>query len=266
MLCRSHSPSQLWFRLPKFQALSIADDDYTRSLDVSVDLLDPILRNGASIFAVAAFFGASECLNFMIASSGDITSVFDDKGRHLIHFAAASTHLQVYTAIENLIEDTSMTDRNGCTVAHYAALYGNIEVLKYLWINGFDLEAPDHSGNTVMHFAIVKNQLDVIEFLIENDYCLDSRNHAGQIPLMLLTYSRQAKRVLDMFLNHGYDFDQAEILPYFYGRNDRRMVELLLEKGASAEVEAQDGLDLVQHARLHHNSEMVKLFSKYSFS
>lgn len=251
--------------LEKFQAMSIPNDDYTQPLGVSADLLDPILRNGASIFAVAAFFGASKCLNFMIASSDNISAVIDEAGRSLIHFAAASTNLQVYTEIENVIEDTSITDHNGLTVAHYAACYGNIEVLKYLWINAFDLEAPDEDGNTVMHFAVAKNQLDVIEFLIENDYCLDSENGRGKIPLMLLVYSRQAKKVLDMFLNHGYDFDKANILTYFYRNNDKRMVELLLEKGASAEVEIDD-LTLVQHARLHHNSEMVKLFCKYSFS
>ncbi|OHT07972.1 hypothetical protein TRFO_05120 [Tritrichomonas foetus] len=155
--------------------------DFREPLDVAVDFLDPILKNGASVVAVCVFEGAEQCLSWIFGNV-ETTNLLDNRQRNLYHFAAASKNQNIYQMIENFVPvDTNFkeTDFYGNLPIHYAAYYGNLQILQYLWMNGADLNAKNEDGATPLHFAVKNQQLNIINFLLNNSVPIDTFSNDG---------------------------------------------------------------------------------------
>lgn len=151
----------------KFIELQGNDISIDEPLDIADDFLDTILQNGAPLVAIATFYGAEKCLQWML-NAIDPLHIQDLKGVKLIHFGASSKNFQVFQMILDLGFALDTKDNYERQPIHFAAKYGNLSVLQQCWMDGQDLQATDAFGYTPLHYAVQFGQPEIINFLGSN--------------------------------------------------------------------------------------------------
>ncbi|KAG6006291.1 hypothetical protein E4U21_007173 [Claviceps maximensis] len=143
----------------------------------------------------------------------------DDDGRHAIHWAASSNHLEMVTLLSNLPTfKPDVQDNSGWTpLMISASLPAGLPVIEVLLEKGAYVNEKNFSGQTVLHLLASKNNIDIARFLLDipprgstNPRVRDNRGQcpvhraaaAGSVPMtrLLLDY----RSPLDPTDNDGY--------------------------------------------------------------
>lgn len=236
------------------------------SLEIAPDFLEPMLKDGASVGAIAAYYGACECMKYILSNNIKSVKAYDTKMRNLLHFAAAGNCLRMFCLVEKYFDDMDAVDSDGWNVVHFASRYGKGDVLKYLMASGMTVDACTSEGDTALHLAVINTQVASLLVLMKHGCDMSARNRQDKIPLMLLKYSVSAIEVLDTFIANGCDLNAVigekypTILWYFVLENDAKMVDLLLQKGCRADVPNSAGFLPCQVTK---SRDMVKVLEKY---
>lgn len=256
----------------EFMDLDKEKIDFREPLEVSPNILPPILQHDASATAVCVFKGAEKCLSW-IASNTDIKELYDLNGRTLFHFAAASSKPNIFSILEECSpeENQNIADEDGMLPIHYAAMFGNLKVLQNLWMNGSDLEAVTNNSQTLLDLAVLYWQPEIVNFLLANLELNEKHFHSI---FYLESHStskyafhgntvQKAEQILNSFIKAGLDIltitnSQNKKLLFFYlEKNDLDMVKFLLQKIGKAEIKDENGLTPYEFARRYKGKEVT---------
>lgn len=111
------------------------------------------------------------------------TTLADDLGHTLLHFAAQSKRLDL---VKQLIEQgasPSQTCKDGHTPLHFAARGGQLANIEYLISKGASPAAATPTGITIAHSAAFEGQIEILKRLKSKSVNLNTSSTYGRTPL-----------------------------------------------------------------------------------
>lgn len=198
--------------------------------------IDTITHNHWDFLQFAASNGAADLLRTVHqVISHDKFLNTDMNGRTLYHVAAINFRLNVISALFELgLNTIGEVDRWKKTPLHYAAEFGYLTVVEFLSTK-IDVNAKDYLGKTALHYAAQNRYYDVLNVLT-----------SAQNADINATDNRQ-KSVIFTACEGG----------------SIRCVELLLQKGAAANIPANGGLTLPIVAVMSDNYDLMTLLASH---
>jgi len=204
----------------------------------------------------AANYRDKSMAELLLANKADVNATISPSGEMALHFAA----LQGSTVIAELLlshgakvdAKSLKPEKAGWTPLHYALFYNQKEVVALLLRNNadpnakFDVEVGGYhrTGYTPLLFAIDNHYLDIVELLLSHKADPNLKSSGGLVPILDSVSDPVARaRAVTLLLNNHADVDARAAdgstpLIIAASRNDKDMVELLLENKAN--INAQD--------------------------
>lgn len=143
------------------------------SFSTNLIIYDPVLQDKPPIISVAAFFGAANCLNYLIKSGVSLTTL-DNQSRSIQYFSVAGGNIEIIKILSSSFLDfTEFT--------HLAAGLGNLSILKFL-INELkcDPTTKDALGCTLLHNVAIGGDTKTADWLIKSNFIdINSRDQLG---------------------------------------------------------------------------------------
>ncbi|CAL5092574.1 unnamed protein product [Urochloa decumbens] len=211
------------------------------------------------------------------ANSLELRGVKGIMGPSLLHFAAASGHLEVCKfLVEELGFHPNSTSAEGETAvlaATVAKEYDNLPVLRFLLDHSGDPAMPDAGGFTPLLYATMRGHDEAVRLLLSKGAPVDPLNHRG-IPLHIAVAEDQ-DQALKVLLEHGADcmkllveagadvnFNNLHVQPVlmtavYKGLTD--IVKYLLEVGADPNIHDTHGTFPVMLAAAREHRELVEI-------
>lgn len=163
----------------------------------------------------------------------------------------------------------------GLTLLHYGAWGGNEGIVRFLLDKGFDVNARDNArvwsnGATPLHFAVLRGHEGVARLLVSRGADINARDKRG---FPVLFYSRPLKlggcqwdpRIFQFLLKNAAGIDSQlssdgeTVLHKAIRMRNLKMIEILLDMGASTAVQSYRGETALELAVHQPNCEVIKL-------
>lgn len=201
-------------------------------------LLPRILSSKPPVISVCAFFGAVECLRYLIQSGAD-TAETDVFGRTPIFFAMASKNMDVVRCLavnDNVYE---ARDREGNFPVHVACEYGFLDAVKTVYLESttkLTLSQPNFQRCVPLLKAAECGHIEILEFLKEIEINLldsDARGWNGLFYACYGGYVEAAKWFIDIGVDidkMGHEGDTA--LSVACANGNMACVKFLIESGS----------------------------------
>lgn len=216
----------------------------------------------------AATHGKNKVVSMLMRKYKAVGSFTDNKGRGLIHYAAAHDHFTIIkNAIKKYPQSLFVKDRNGETAATLAARRGSLRVLKQILLYLSKENKPqeiaqllgaavlggchksaeailrkmkdpnvplDKAKRTAMHYAVIDGDVQMVAFLKERGCRFDVRDDEGKTPFHYA-------------VEHGWE----EVLDYLFDKKNELSIPM----------------DLLYHAAAKGKSDIIKrLVEEQGFS
>jgi ankyrin repeat protein len=248
--------------------LSFVDvSSFLKSHGLSSLLVDPLLQDGACFLSMAAYYGATRCLNYMLSViPGNPLEALDYHDRTIVHFAAACTcgGLAAFCAAQasfpnpTAISRIESADRDGWRPVHYAAYRGNLDVLRLCWVGGADMSATSSDGNPA-HVAIQCGRDAALQFLLRIGVSVREVTPAGLPSICLVRNGPKVRQLLDILCGAGIDLTEdvlvdGEMWPLLFyfmnrgARGDEQIVKILVAMGIDPMAQSSRGISALQFA------------------
>lgn len=200
-------------------------------------------------------------------------------GRMPIHIAAREGHLHILEFLLSNGMRVNETDDNGWIPLHYAAWKGDIEAVKFLIRNFACIYARDHClGKKPLHVAAEEGHTHVVELLLQcslvdqydefdpGNECepVDDHDDSGRTPLYYAAAEgclETARLLIDKNANlqSGESVHGLKPIHIATFKDNRDMIELLLDRGSDIESKAHRGQTPLHFAASHGQLVNVKL-------
>lgn len=264
---------------------------------------DYVFKNtdeGLTPLMLAAQYGASEIVSFLLQSGADVNtqdprgltalhyaaqrgSLISAKelisngaainapsmrGTLPVHFAALSGNLDLVKYFESHYANLDLPGENNSSIILWAAMSGNIELFKYLEKKEFNIYLSDDDGDGVLQWAAAGSSPAMLDFLAnEKQFNLWERNKKGQWPIEIALRFQQVEQ-LSYFLKHGYLLEETNSLGESWLHLAARSgctvtTRFLLEKGVNPNTINSEGISPLAYAAGTGNLELVKLLVNY---
>ena len=252
-------------------------------------------------FLAAITDASEEALSVLLQSElVDVHAEDEINERNCLHEAAISgRELVLHIALRSNV-DTTRVDVYGRTPLHYACMFGHVAMARMLLEGGpRTTNYLDHDNFTPLIHAIVHHQLACAEQLLEYGARFDPESESDHVPLNLacqygsvaianLLLEKKARLLPDaeglfpqhlvarsgqnpdtllMLERYGADLDQLDKLyqwtPLFHAASEGRVncIEVLLEKGADAQISDEKGYSAMYYATWEGHLQCMKLLS-----
>ncbi|KAG5926495.1 hypothetical protein E4U42_003269 [Claviceps africana] len=125
----------------------------------------------------------------LLRTDAKLSTKKDDDGRHAIHWAASSNHVEIVTLLANQKTfDPDVQDGSGWTPLMISASLPDSEpVLHVLLQKGANVNEKNFNGQTALHFVASKKNIDTARFLLGMPPPASAstrvRDHRGQYPI-----------------------------------------------------------------------------------
>ena len=122
---------------------------------------DVVYSSSPPVVSVAAYFGAEECLNYLIMNGCDL-AVKDSLGNAISHFAVAGGSLDIVNILNN---NCVLFDTNDLYVA---ADSGNFEMFMWIYTTQIvDILKRKEDRTCLLHHAVKGKSWKLIQFLLK---------------------------------------------------------------------------------------------------
>ena len=172
-----------------------------------------------------------------------------------LHSAAAGDHTNVVTFFIEKggnCKNALPVTHHGTTVLHLAT---RLELVRLLVEEGADVLARDNRHKTPLHVAAEKGQTDTVSYLLNQGADVNSRDEDGLIALYYSLkggHATTAKVLIDkgsdsMLINDKsvLEFHEAELLKLSARKGSTAVLQLLLDRGLSADTVHSEGSSLL---------------------
>ena len=211
-----------------------------------LDIIEPLLKNGAKIDAMNKF------------------------GNTPLHYAVLKGRLEV---VEFLLKKEAVVDakdKDGNTALHLACRNSNKELINLLLKEGTDVNTKNKLGNTPLHLACRNGNEKLINLLLTKSADVNTKNKLGDTPLHLACRNGN-EELINLLLENGADVKDNnnnrsrtplhEVIKH--GNSNVNVVDLLLKNylKKEAKIDAKDNfLNTPLHlAVMHSKLPVVKL-------
>jgi ankyrin repeat protein len=228
---------------------------------------------------------AVEVINFLLQQPGIIINAVDSDGKTALHYARDANVIEILLAHGAQI---NATDNMGRTALHRVvenyARYTNIELrrssdepnkealisaheakivnsVKSLLAAGANITATDHEGRTVLHTALLNyttttDKQEMVRILLDAGVDINATDNEGKTVLHYLA-----------ILQPLYETTNYDINRYLIIKKRSEMVDLLLAKGANADLVDKEGRTALMYAKSWEASyfakEITRTIEKY---
>ncbi|XP_046574271.1 serine/threonine-protein phosphatase 6 regulatory ankyrin repeat subunit B-like [Haliotis rubra] len=234
-------------------------------LSHGISNIDSTDKTGRTPVICAAEKGSKKVFDLLV-SKGCNLSVVDDLSRNILHVACLSDNVDlVKDLISHGITDIESRGEDGATPVMYAAEKGNKRVVDLLVNKGCKLSVVDDRGRNILHVACLSDNVDLVKDLISHGIAdIESRGEDGATPVMYAA-EKGNKRVVDLLVNKGCKLSVVDdrgrnILHVACLSDNVHIVEDLFLLGiADIESRGKDGGTSVMYAAEQGNKRVVDL-------
>jgi ankyrin repeat protein len=130
------------------------------------ELANAYSADGFQPLALAAYFGQTEVVEFLLHAGAEINSLSrNDVQATPLNSAAAGGHVEAMRLLLEYGADPNACQGGGVTSLHIAAQNGNLQAVLLLLHNGADLRLKNNTGKTALDLAREAGHLEVVELL-----------------------------------------------------------------------------------------------------
>ena len=250
------------------------DPDYFIKPKADVNIAD---NGGNTPLHIAASINAPGITDMLIKAGADLLARNNENDTPLHHAAAANAK----DVVELLFKEgvpINIRGSYGTTPLHHAAEHNSVLVVELLIQNGADINAKHVPDNmTPLHSAASFGSQDVARLLIQEEATLDALDFEDKTPLIRAQQSNQQEMVMllqtaqlnKQLLDAVRDSEQEQVktlleqgaqvntqqnkkretpLHIAMENRDKKMVSLLIEKGADAAIKDRSGFSPINIA------------------
>ena len=219
-----------------------------------------IIKNYPSIISLAAFFGATEIVDYLISIGADVKQA-DKNDSTSIFYAAAGGNITIFKKLYDL--DNTEFNAHKATPCMFAAEMGKIDIVKYIWSRNKDLILfEDEFCSQPIHRAAAHGHIDVVDFLLSQGAKVNARDKEGNTPLILAALCGSVelvKYLIEKKANVSLKaYDGMSSLCVAARNGSLSVAKILVENGA-AFINKNDALPLVEACGSGH-LDLVKFF------
>lgn len=150
-----------------FEAASAGQLEIVKSiLSTQPDLINAYAPDGFFPLALAAFFGHSNIIAYLLNQGADVHQTAKNTQRiNALHAASANRHLNICRILIDHGIDVNTKQEGGFTPLQAAAQNGQLELVELLLENGADTTAKNDEGQTALDIAHTNNHPEVAQRL-----------------------------------------------------------------------------------------------------
>jgi ankyrin repeat protein len=208
-----------------------------------------------------------EAIHRYKSDSGAQESPFKNKGRNLLHQAAAMDFPdKVFEYVEFGNFDVNAKTSKGWTALSLAAECGYFKVVKILTgVRGVDLNSQNNDGRTALHVASLKNRKGTVKYLTEKGAKVDVKDINGRTAFLdaardgfteiVKSLKEKGADINQVTAKHGWSAlhmaawnDRPETTKYLISAGIDKNVKV--KSGASAGKTARDMAEECKHAQV----------------
>lgn len=242
--------------------------------------------------------GKNETIINLILSRNASVEVKDDDNNAPIHYAVLYGDLKIVRSLLDHGADINSKSYDGSTPLLVAIWIGKLSIIKSLISKNADLELKNKHDNAPIHVAVLKGELDVIKMLVENGANVNSKGNNGYTPLhvagwlndrivnlmisdegkeylvrkhgngVVYAAEREMLLVIKTLVEHGADVNAQHhlgqtILHSVASFGFGELVEYLLSKNASYQIEDYLCFTPIHWAAIHGHINVIKILIRY---
>ena len=217
----------------------------TPNMPIPPDFKDipPPLRNFASMADAAAYFGAQNCLTYILSISQNCNNL-DKKNRSLLHFACYYGKLETVQLVYELGFPVDAKTSSGNTVFHIAAKRNYLQIIKYLFSVGGNLNAANKARILPIHYSIAYGFNDITDFIYSATGITNQEVYQGG-QLIYLGFKKSNEELLSKLLEDHYNdyIESANCYPIHYAIKSKniQLATNLINKGIDIDVKNKQG-------------------------
>lgn len=234
------------------------------------DMLKIILKkhkfDHQQLLFLAASSGNLEIVKLAIQKGADYKAI-NAYGKNLLLIGADHSNLSIVQYAISELKMNPLTKSSSNENALMLASEGkNVTLISYLLDQGININEKDNKGRTAIFHSLENRNQEAFYFLKDKNADLTVVDASGNT---LLNYAAKNKRsdICTWLLNNGHSPSVSNTngdlpLGYFinsFGRKDKEVIRLFIEKGADLETENKSGETLLFEAIEDNDLDMIKL-------
>jgi ankyrin repeat protein len=161
--------------------------------------------------------------------------------------------------------DTPADD--GTRPLFWAVRVNRSDIVKLLLEKGADVNAEEDDEGTALELAAMSGHADLVKLLLSRGAAVNHKDHGGHTALMMSAMGAMITEVPHFVLQTIWDSDEndrSEAVLANLGHEHRAVMDLLLEAGADADLQADDcGLTALMIAAMGGKVDLVQTLLKH---
>jgi ankyrin repeat protein len=180
-----------------------------------------------------------------VNASVEVPDILHDKFT-LLHRASYCGQVEVVRLIVNRGADINIRDVNNNTALHLAAESGSVDIIQLLLDKEMSVDLTNKHGSTPLHVSAQFGKLEATKTLVERGAAINKTNKSGVTALMVAAHFGKLE-IFRYLTEAGADINirnynnNNTVLHYAAGSGSVDIIQLLLDKGKSANLPTKDG-------------------------